>query len=128
MMLAALAVLTVIALAGCGWQYFERMRRLKMTRQEAKEEHRQSECDPIVKARLKQIRSENSRKHLMEGGPKASVIITNPTHYAVALSYESGKMAAPVCVAKNMDHITLKIREIGKEHECTYEKQSRIRA
>ncbi len=115
-MLAALAVLAVIALADYGWQYFERMSRLKMTRQEAKEEHRQSEGDPIVKARLKQIRSERSRKRMMAAVPKASVIITNPTHYAVALSYEAGKMGAPICVAKGMDHIALKIREIGKEH------------
>ncbi len=115
-MLAALAVLAVIALADYGWQYFERMRRLKMTRQEAKEEHRQSEGDPVVKARLKQIRSERSRKRMMAAVPKASVIITNPTHYAVALSYEQGKMGAPICVAKGMDHIALKIREIGKEH------------
>ena len=82
-----------------GWQYFERMRRLKMTRQEPKEEHQQSERDPVVKARLKQIRSEPSRKHMMAGVPKASVIIATPTHYAVALSGESGRMGTPVCVA-----------------------------
>ncbi len=115
-LMAALAILGVIALADYGWQYFERMRRLKMTRQETKEEHRQSEGDPIVKQRLKQIRSERSRKRMMAAVPKASVIITNPTHYAVALAYESGKMGAPVCVAKGVDHIALKIREIAKEH------------
>jgi flagellar biosynthetic protein FlhB len=115
-MIAALSILGVIALADYGWQYFERMRRLKMTRQEMMDEHKQSEGDPVVKQRLKQIRSERSRKRMMAAVPKASVIITNPTHYAVALAYESGKMGAPICVAKGVDHIALKIREIGKEH------------
>lgn len=115
-MIAALSVLGVIAIADYGWQYFERMSRLKMTRQEMKEEHRQSEGDPIVKQRLRQIRSERSRKRMMSAVPKAAVIITNPTHYAVALAYESGKMGAPVCVAKGVDHVALKIREIGKEN------------
>ena len=115
-MIAALSVLGVIAIADYGWQYFERMSRLKMTREEMKEEHRQSEGDPIVKQRLRQIRSERSRKRMMSAVPKAAVIITNPTHYAVALAYESGKMGAPVCVAKGVDHVALKIREIGKEN------------
>ena len=115
-LIAALAVLAIIAIADYGWQYFERMRRLKMTRQEVKEEYRQSEGDPAVKARLKQIRSERSRKRMMAAVPKAAVIITNPTHYAVALAYESGKMSAPICVAKGVDNVALKIREIGREH------------
>ncbi|MEQ1755741.1 MAG: flagellar biosynthesis protein FlhB [Micropepsaceae bacterium] len=115
-MIAALAVLGVIAIADYAWQYFERMRRLKMTRQEMKEEARQSEGDPIVKQRLRQIRSERSRRRMMAAVPKAAVIITNPTHYAVALAYETGKMGAPICVAKGMDDIALKIREIGKQH------------
>ena len=116
LLFAALAVLGVIALADYGWQYFERMRRLKMTRQEVQEEQKQSDGDPMVKGRLKQIRLERSRKRMMAAVPKASVIITNPTHYAVALAYESGKMGAPICVAKGVDSIALKIREIGQEH------------
>lgn len=115
-MIAALAVLGVIAIADYAWQYFERNRRLMMTRQEMKEEARQSEGDPIVKQRLRQIRNERSRKRMMAAVPKASVIITNPTHYAVALSYEQGKMGAPVVVAKGVDHIALKIREIAKQN------------
>jgi flagellar biosynthesis protein FlhB len=116
MLYAALAVLGVIAFADYGWQYFERMRRLKMTRQEVRDEHKQNEGDPIVKGRLRQIRSDRARKRMMAAVPKASVIITNPTHYAVALSYEAGKMGAPICVAKGVDSIALKIREIGQEH------------
>jgi flagellar biosynthetic protein FlhB len=115
-LIAALAVLGIIALADIGWQYFERMRRLRMTRQEVRDEHKQSEGDPAVKARIRQIRSERARKRMMANVPKAAVIITNPTHYAVALAYESGKMGAPICVAKGVDDIALKIREIGKEH------------
>ncbi len=114
---ATLAVLGVIAMADYGWQYFERLRRLKMTRQEVRDEHKQNEGDPIVKGRLRQIRSDRARRRMMAAVPKASVIITNPTHYAVALSYEAGKMGAPVCVAKGMDAIALKIREIGAEHK-----------
>jgi len=113
---AGLAVLAFFAAADYGWQYFERMRRLKMTRQELKEEFKQSEGDPTVKARLRQIRSERARKRMMAAVPKAAVIITNPTHFAVALAYESGKMAAPVCVAKGVDLIALKIREIAAAH------------
>jgi flagellar biosynthetic protein FlhB len=113
---AALAVLAFFAMTDYGWQYFERMKRLKMTRQELRDEFKQSEGDPTVKARLKQIRSERARKRMMAAVPKAAVIITNPTHFAVALAYESGKMAAPVCVAKGADLIALKIREIAEAH------------
>jgi len=113
-MIAALSVLGVIAIGDYAWQYFERMRRLMMSREEMKEESRQSEGDPVVKQRLRQIRNERARKRMMANVPKAAVIITNPTHYAVALAYESGKMGAPVCVAKGMDDIAMKIREIGK--------------
>lgn len=115
-LIAALSVLGVIAILDYGWQYFERMRRLKMTREEVKDEHKQSEGDPVVKQRLRQIRLERSRKRMMAAVPKAAVIITNPTHYAVALAYESGKMGAPICVAKGVDHVALKIREVGREH------------
>jgi len=116
-LLAVLAILAVVALADYAYQQFERMRRLKMTRQELKDEYKQSEGDPVVKARLRQIRTERARKRMMANVPKASVIITNPTHYAVALRYESGNMDAPICVAKGVDHIALKIRELGAEHE-----------
>ena len=116
-LIAALAVLAAIALADYGFQYFERLRRLKMTRQELRDEFKQTEGDPTVKARLKQVRSERARKRMIAAVPKAAVIITNPTHYAVALAYEQGTMAAPVVVAKGVDSLALKIREVGEAHK-----------
>lgn len=115
-LIAALAVLGLIALLDYGWQYMERLRRLRMTRQEIKDEYKQTEGDPAVKARLKQVRAERSRKRMIAAVPKAAVIITNPTHYAVALAYEAGKTTAPVCVAKGVDSLALKIREVGEAH------------
>lgn len=91
------------------------MTRMKMSRQEIKEEFRQNDGDPMVKAKLRQIRYERSRRRMMANVPSASVVITNPTHYAVALKYEPGD-PAPVCVAKGVDATALKIREIAEEH------------
>ena len=87
-----------------------------MTLQEMKEEFKQSEGDPHVKGRIRQLRQARMKKRMMAQVPKASVIITNPTHYSVALSYDRG-MAAPICVAKGVDNIALKIREIAREHD-----------
>ena len=83
---------------------------------ELKEEFKQTEGDPAIKAKIRQMRAERMRKRMMAAVPKASVIITNPTHYAVALKYERG-MNAPVCVAKGVDAIALKIREVAGEHD-----------
>ena len=88
-----------------------------MSKQEIKEEFRQNEGDPQIKARIRQLRSERARKRMIAAVPKATVIITNPTHYAVALKYETGKMAAPICVAKGIDALALKIREVAKAHD-----------
>jgi flagellar biosynthetic protein FlhB len=92
------------------------MQRLKMSRREIKEEMRQSEGDPVVKAKLRQIRSERARKRMLASVPKASVVITNPTHYAVALRYEPDESPAPVCVAKGVDAVAARIREAAEEH------------
>ena len=81
-----------------------------------KEEFKQSEGDPNIKGRIRQLRHARMKKRMMAAVPKASVVITNPTHYAVALSYERG-MSAPVCVAKGVDTIALKIREIAGQHD-----------
>jgi flagellar biosynthetic protein FlhB len=81
-----------------------------------KEEFKQSEGDPHVKGRLRQLRQARMKKRMMAAVPKASVVITNPTHYSVALSYERG-MPAPICVAKGVDNIALKIREIAGKHD-----------
>jgi flagellar biosynthetic protein FlhB len=111
-----LVIFGLIAVLDFGWQYLQRHKRLMMTLQEVRDEHRQSEGDPHIKGRLRQIRAEKARQRMMAAVPKASVIITNPTHYAVALAYESGEMAAPVCVAKGADLMALKIREIAAAH------------
>jgi flagellar biosynthetic protein FlhB len=87
-----------------------------MSLQEIKEEFKQSEGDPHVKAKIRQLRQARSKKRMMAAVPKASVVITNPTHYSVALSYERG-MTAPICVAKGADNLAFKIREIAREHD-----------
>jgi flagellar biosynthetic protein FlhB len=116
-LLAALAVLAVVAGLDYFLQRFQFLQRNRMSRQEIKDEFRQSEGDPAVKAKIKQIRSERARRRMMAKVPGATVVITNPTHYAVALKYEQGVTAAPVCVAKGVDALALKIRETAEEHE-----------
>jgi flagellar biosynthetic protein FlhB len=115
-LVAALLALLVIAGLDYFVQYTRFMRRNRMSRQEIKEEFRQSEGDPVIKARVRQIRQERARKRMMAAVPEATVVITNPTHYAVALKYESGKTAAPICVAKGVDALALRIRAVAEEH------------
>jgi flagellar biosynthesis protein FlhB len=113
---AVVAMLAVVAIADYLFQYRQWFERQKMSLQEMKEEFKQSEGDPHVKARLRQLRTARMKKRMMAAVPKASVVITNPTHYSVALSYERG-MSAPVCLAKGADNIALKIREVAKAHD-----------
>ena len=112
---AVVAMLAVVAIADYFFQYRQWYERQKMSLREMKEEFKQSEGDPNIKGRIRQLRQQRMKKRMMAAVPKASVIITNPTHYSVALSYERG-MAAPVCVAKGADLIALKIREIAGKH------------
>lgn len=112
---SALALFAVIALGDFVWQRFSWHQRQRMTKQEIKDEYKNSEGNPEVKAKLRQIRAQRVRKRMMAAVPKATVIITNPTHFAVALQYEPG-MAAPICLAKGVDAIALKIREVAGEH------------
>jgi flagellar biosynthesis protein FlhB len=113
---AVVAMLAVVAISDFFFQYRQWYERQKMSLQEMKEEFKQSEGDPHIKGRLRQLRQARMKKRMMTAVPKASVIITNPTHYAVALFYERG-MPAPVCVAKGVDLIALKIREIAGKHD-----------
>jgi flagellar biosynthetic protein FlhB len=113
---AVVAMLAVVAIADYFFQYRQWYERQKMSLQEMKEEFKQSEGDPHVKGRLRQLRQARMKKRMMAAVPKASVVITNPTHYSVALSYERG-MPAPICVAKGVDNIALKIREIAGKHD-----------
>lgn len=115
-MASMLAFLGIAAGADWLWQKHRFAIRMRMTREELKDDYKQSEGDPHVKARLKQIRVERSRRRMMASVPTATVVVTNPTHYSVALRYEPGKDAAPVCVAKGVDTLALKIREVAREH------------
>jgi len=113
---AVVVMLAAVAIADYVFQYRQWYERQKMSLTEMKQEFKQSEGDPHIKGRLRQLRHARMKKRMMTAVPKASVIITNPTHYAVALSYERG-MTAPICVAKGVDLIALKIREIAKKHD-----------
>ena len=111
-----IAILTVLAAIDYAFERAQWNKKQKMTVHEVKDEYKQMEGDPTVKAKLRSIRIERGRKRMMAQVPEAAVVITNPTHYAVALKYEQG-MAAPVCVAKGMDAVALKIREIANDHD-----------
>ncbi len=113
---ASTAVVLLIAVADLAYQKHERHQRLRMTKQEVKDEFKQAEGDPHVKGKLRQLRAERGKQRMMAAVPEATVVVTNPTHYAVALKYESDTMAAPICVAKGIDAIALKIREIAEEN------------
>jgi flagellar biosynthesis protein FlhB len=109
------AMLAVVAGADYLFQYRQWYEKQKMSLQELKEEFKQTEGNPTIKGKLKQLRQARQRRRMMAAVPKASVVITNPTHYAVALQYERG-MEAPICVAKGVDALALKIREVAAEH------------
>ena len=109
------AILAIVAAADYLFQYRQWYDRHKMSFREMKEEFRQSEGDPAIKGKLRQLRAARARKRMMSAVPKASVVVTNPTHFAVALQYERG-MNAPLCVAKGADLIARKIREVAEAH------------
>ena len=110
---ATLVVVTVIALADFLYQRHRWWERQKMTVREVREEFKQMEGDPTIKARIRQVRNERGRRRMMLAVPEADVVIANPTHYAVALKYDKS-MPAPRCVAKGADTLALKIREIAE--------------
>lgn len=114
--LGVFSVLTLIAMLDYGYQRFSFLKSMRMSKQEVKEEHKQQEGDPMVRARLRQIRMDRARKRMMAAVPGASVVVTNPTHYAVALKYEMGVKGAPLVVAKGADLVALRIREVAKEN------------
>ena len=111
---ATLVVMSVVAGLDYMWQRHRWFQRQKMTLKEVRDEMKDSDGDPAVKAKIRQIRAERGRNRMMAGVPQATVVIANPTHFAVALSYEEG-MPAPICVAKGADAIALKIREVAEE-------------
>ena len=118
-MFAALLVVTSLALLAALdvpfqlWQYHDK---LKMTKEQVRQENKETEGDPQLKARVRNAQREMARRRMMAEVPKADVVVTNPTHYAVALRYDAARMGAPVVVAKGADAIAQKIREVAAEH------------
>lgn len=117
MLVAILAVLLVIAVADVVFQRQQHTKQMRMTKQEVKDEFKQSEGDPTARQRLRQIRQDRARARMMQAVPEADVVITNPTHYAVALKYKPDEMTAPMLVAKGADLIAAKVREVAKEND-----------
>ena len=108
-----LLVLGALDLAFIKWRFIQK---LKMTKQEVKDEHKESEGDPQIKGKIRQMQFENARRRLRQVIPTADVVITNPTHYAVALKYDRETMAAPVVLAKGVDHMAQTIKTMAREH------------
>lgn len=115
LLLALVMVVSVIALIDLLYRRYEYFKSLRMTKQEVKDEMKQSEGDPMIKMRIRQIRMEKARKRMMAAVPKADVILTNPTHYAVALKYDTAKMNAPMVVAKGADLVAKRIRDMAEK-------------
>jgi flagellar biosynthesis protein FlhB len=113
LLIATLSVVAGLAALDMLYQRFKHMQGLRMSRQELRDEMKQTDGDPHVKGRLRQLRMERTRKRMMANVPEATVVVTNPTHFAVALKYVREEMDAPVVVAKGQDFIALKIREIA---------------
>jgi flagellar biosynthetic protein FlhB len=109
-------LLVILALGDYFFQKYRFTEGLKMTKQEVKEEIKETEGDPTTKNRIRRIQREMSRKRMMADVPKADVIITNPTHYAIALSYKMDSMEAPKVVAKGVGFLALKIKELAQQH------------
>lgn len=116
LLLAALVAGIAIALVDLVWQQIAWRRQQRMTLQELKEEFRQAEGDPHIKARVRQLRRDRARQRMFAELPKATVVITNPTHFAVALRYDLSEAPAPVCLAKGTDLVAKRIRETAMEH------------
>jgi len=114
---ALLGIMFVISVADYLYQRFNFLKQLRMTKQEVKDEYKQTEGDPHIKAKLRQLRMQRVRGRMMAAVPEASVVVTNPTHYAVALKYDVGQTEAPMVVAKGADLIAKRIREIATENK-----------
>jgi len=117
LMAGILVVLFILAIIDVLYQRMEHMKKMRMSRKEIKDEHRQTDGDPMVKGKLRQLRMQKAQQRMMQSVPEATVVITNPTHYAIALKYDGETMDAPLCVAKGMDDVALRIREVAGEND-----------
>ncbi|MDO3382580.1 flagellar biosynthesis protein FlhB [Gilvimarinus algae] len=115
--IAMSAVTILIAVIDVPFQMWDHSKKLKMSRQEIKDEHKDTEGKPEVKGRIRQLQREMAQRRMMSKVPEADVVITNPTHYSVALKYDPENMATPILLAKGVDHVALKIREIAKVND-----------
>lgn len=115
-LLAMVAALGALAAIDVPWRHFQYRSKLKMTKQELRDEAKESEGNPEVKARVRQVAREMSRRRMMEAVPGADVVVMNPTHYAVALKYAAGRMRAPTVVAKGVDEMALAIRAVAEKN------------
>lgn len=116
-MLCVCIIMAIIAIADFFFQRFEYLNNLKMTKREQKEEHKQLEGNPEIKRKIKSLRRQQAQKRIKQTVPKATVVITNPQHYAVALYYDPKTTTAPILVAKGLDLIAQNIKVIAQEHE-----------
>jgi len=119
LLIGVISVLTVIAVIDYIYQRMEHNKKLRMSKQEIKDEFKQTEGDPQIKAKLAELRQIKARTRMMASVPEADVVITNPTHYAIALKYDPEQMDAPVMIAKGMDDVALRIKDLAKEHNIT---------
>lgn len=119
LMAGVLVVLFVLAVADVVYQRMEHFKKLRMSRQDIKDEYKQTEGDPQMRARLRQLRMEKAQQRMIQSVPEADVVITNPTHFAIALKYDPDHMDAPVCVAKGTDEVALRIREVANENKVS---------
>ena len=112
-----LAVMTVVAVFDYAFQKQQHLKKMRMSKQEVKDERKQTDGDPLIKARIRKIRTERAHQRMMAAVPDADVVITNPTHYSVALAYHMESMEAPKLVAKGVDSLALRIRLVAQAHD-----------
>jgi flagellar biosynthetic protein FlhB len=115
-LLAVSGGLALIAALDVPFQLFQHMKSLRMTREEVRQEMKESDGNPEIKSKIRQLQQERARQRMMQEVPKADVVVTNPTHFSVALRYDDKRMRAPIVVAKGADEVAAKIREIAGEH------------
>lgn len=109
-------LLIIIAVADYVYQRYEHEKSIRMSKQDIKDEYKKTEGDPLIKGKIKERQREMAMRRMMQEIPKADVVITNPTHYAVALKYDADTMESPKVIAKGKDHLALRIKEVAKEH------------
>jgi len=117
MFLGLSCTLVIIAAIDAPYQSYNHNKQLKMTMQEIKDEYKNSEGDPQIKARIRQTQRQMSQRRMMQDVPDADVIVTNPTHYSVALKYDTERAGAPIVLAKGIDEMAMQIRKIAKGNE-----------